>query len=116
LQENVNLNELKSLLQEYNFVNTVDLPMIITKNTTSLIDVIIVNNSNYTKPSEIKDLGLSDHYVHVLTLCPKVLVSRPLEVKKRIFDEGSIELKYNLNKELWEEVFVEHDVNGKFNV
>jgi hypothetical protein len=45
------------------------------------------------------------------------LVSRPLKVGKRIFYEGSIEeLKYNLNKELWEEVFVEPDVNGKFNV
>jgi hypothetical protein len=62
------------------------------------------------------DFGLSDHYAQVLTLCIKVLVSRPLKVRMRIFDEGSIkELKYNLNKELWEEVFVEPDVNGKFN-
>jgi hypothetical protein len=63
------------------------------------------------------DLGLSDHYAQVLTLCIKALVSKLLKVRKRIFDEGSIdELKYNLNKELWEEVFVEPDVNGKFNV
>jgi hypothetical protein len=63
------------------------------------------------------DLGLSDQYAQVLTLCIKVLVSRPLKVRKIIFYEGSIEeLKYNLNKELWEEVFVEPDVNGKFNV
>jgi hypothetical protein len=63
------------------------------------------------------DLGLSDHYAQVLTICIKVLVSRPLEVRKRIFDEGSIEeLKYNLNKQLWEEVLVEPEVNGKCNV
>jgi hypothetical protein len=36
LQENVKLNELKSLLQVYNLVNTVDLPTRITKNTKSL--------------------------------------------------------------------------------
>jgi hypothetical protein len=63
------------------------------------------------------DLGLSDYYAQVLTLSIKVLVSRPLKVRKRIFDAGSIEeLKYNLNKELWKEVFVEPDVNGEFNV
>jgi hypothetical protein len=114
LQENVKLNKLKSLLQVYNLVNTVDLPTRITKNTKSLIDVIIINNSNYTKQSEIMDLGLSDHYAQVLAICIKVLVSRLLKVRKRIFDEESIkELKYNLNKELWEEVFVEPDVNVK---
>jgi exonuclease III len=100
LQENVKLIELKSLLQVYNLVNTVDLPMRIRKNTKSLIDVIIINNSNYTKPSEIMDLGLSDHYAQVLSLCIKVLVSRLLKDRKGTFAEGSIEeLKYNLNKE-----------------
>jgi hypothetical protein len=116
LQENVKLNELKSLLQVYDLVNTVDLPTRITKNTKSLIDVIIINNSNYTKPAEIMDLGLSDHYAQVLTIGMKVPVNRTLRVRKRIFDEGSIEeFKYNLNKELWEVVFVEPNVNGKFN-
>jgi hypothetical protein len=91
LQENVKLNELKSLLQVYNLVNTVYLPRRITKNTKSLIDVIIINNSNYTKPPEIMDLGLSDHYDQLLTLCIKVLVSRPLKVRNRIFDERSRE-------------------------
>jgi hypothetical protein len=63
------------------------------------------------------DLGLSDHYARVLTIGVKVLVNRTLRVKKRIFYEGSIgELKHNLNKELWEVVFVEPDVIGKFNV
>jgi hypothetical protein len=46
----------------------------------------------------------------------KAPVNRTLRVKKRIFDERSIEeLKYKLNKELWEALFVEPDVNGKFN-
>jgi hypothetical protein len=61
------------------------------------------------------DLGLSDHCAQVLTICIEVLVRRPLKVRKRIFDEANIEeLRYNLNKELWEEVFVEPQVNGKF--
>jgi hypothetical protein len=116
LQENVKLNELKSLLQVHDLVNTVDLPTRITKNTKSLIDVIIIKNSNYTKPAEIMDLGLSDHYAQVLTIGVKALVNRTLRVKKRIFDERSREEpKYNLNKELWEVVFVEPDVYGKFN-
>jgi hypothetical protein len=117
LQENVKLNELKSLLQVYDLVNTVDLPTRITKNTKSLIDVIVINNSNYTKLAQIMDLGLSDHYAQVLTIGVKVPMNSTLRVRKRIYDEGSIgELKYNLNKELWEVVFEEPDVNGKFNV
>jgi hypothetical protein len=86
LQENVKLNELKSLLQVYNLVNTVHLTRI-TKNTKSLIDVIIINNSNYTKPAEIMDLGLSDHYAQVLSIGVKAPVNRTLTVRKRIFDE-----------------------------
>jgi hypothetical protein len=87
---------MKDLLQVYSLVNTVDLPKRITKNTKSLIDVIIINNSNYTKPSEIMDMDLSNHYTQVLTLCIKVLVNRPLKVRMRIFYEGSTEeLKYN---------------------
>jgi hypothetical protein len=63
------------------------------------------------------DLGLSDHYAQVLTLFIKVLVSRPLKVRKRIFDEGSMEeMKYKLNKEVWEEVLAETDANEKCNV
>jgi hypothetical protein len=61
------------------------------------------------------DFGLSNHYAQVLTIGVKAPVNRALGVKKRIFDESTEELKYNLNKELWEVVFVEPDVNGKFN-
>jgi hypothetical protein len=44
-------------------------------------------------------------------------VRRLLKVKKRIFDQGGMEeLLYNLNKESWQDVFLESDVNGKFNV
>jgi hypothetical protein len=58
-----------------------------------------------------------DYHAQVLTIGVKVPVNRTLRVRKRIFDEGSIEeLKYNLNKELWGVVFVEPDVNGKFDV
>jgi hypothetical protein len=46
LQESAKLNELKNLLHVYNLVNTVELPMRSTKNTKSLIDVIIINNIN----------------------------------------------------------------------
>jgi hypothetical protein len=49
----------KNLLHAHNLVNTVEPPRS-TKNTKSLIDVIIINNSNYTKPSVLIDLGLSE--------------------------------------------------------
>jgi hypothetical protein len=68
LQENVKLNELRNLLSLYNLINTVDHSTRIRKNTKSLIDVIIINNSNYTKPSVVMDLGFSDHYAQILPM------------------------------------------------
>jgi hypothetical protein len=42
-------------------------------------------------------------------------MSRPLKVRKRIFDEGSVEeLQYNINKESWKEVLLDPDLNGNF--
>jgi hypothetical protein len=118
LQENVKLNELKNLLNDYNLVNAVDHPTRITNNTKSMIDVIIINNSNYTKPSIVMNLGFSDHYAQILSICTKCSMNTPLKVMKTTFDEGSVkELHYNnLNKESWKEVLLEPDVNGKFDV
>jgi hypothetical protein len=63
------------------------------------------------------DLGLSDHYAQVLSIYIENFVRRSLKVRKRIFDEGGMgELLYNLNKGLWQDVFLESDVEGKFNV
>jgi hypothetical protein len=117
LQESAKLSELKNVLHVYNLVNTVELPMRSTKHTKSLIDVININDSNYTKLSVVMDLRFLDHYAQVLCIYIENLVRGLLKVRKGIFyEEGREELQYNLNKESWQDVFLESDVNGKFNV
>ncbi|PNF13688.1 hypothetical protein B7P43_G15271 [Cryptotermes secundus] len=76
-----------------------------------------VNNSNYTKPSVVMNLGFSDHYAQVLSIRTENSVRRPIKVMRRMFNEGGMEeLQYILNRELRQDVFLGCDVNGKFKV
>jgi hypothetical protein len=62
------------------------------------------------------DLGFSNHYAQVLSICTENHSSRPQRVRKRVFkEEGIKELQYVLNKETWQEMFLESEVNAKFN-
>jgi hypothetical protein len=62
------------------------------------------------------DLGFSDHYAQVFSICTENCSSRPQSVRKRVFNEEGIkELQYVLNKETWQEMFLESEVNAKFN-
>jgi predicted outer membrane repeat protein len=117
LEESVNLNELKILLLKYNLVNTVQSPTRITKNTSTLLDVIILNKKNYMEPSTVIELGLSDHCAQVLPVLLKNSISMPQRIMRRQFGEGNIrEFQYLLNKVTWHEVFLETEVDDKFNV
>jgi hypothetical protein len=85
LQENVNLNELENLLLKYNLVNTVQSPARITKNTSTLLDVIIMNKKSYVEPSIVEELGLSDHHAQVLLVLLKNSISMCERTMRRQF-------------------------------
>jgi hypothetical protein len=46
MSDSVKLQELKNLLLMYNLINTVASPTMITNNTVSLTDVILINQQN----------------------------------------------------------------------
>jgi hypothetical protein len=66
LHENGNLKDLTDLLLRYNLVNTVQSPTRITKSTSTLTDVIIINKKYYREPATVIELGLSHHQAQVL--------------------------------------------------
>ena len=70
LHENGNLKDLTDLLLRYNPVNTVQSSTRITKSTSTLTDVTIINKKYYMEPATVIELGLSYHQAQVLpALC-----------------------------------------------
>jgi hypothetical protein len=115
LHEDSNQKGLTDLLLRYNLVNTVQSPTRITKSTSTLIDVIIINKKYYMEPATVIELGFSDHQAQVLSVPHKNHASVNRGVMKRHFGDDNIrEFKYLLKKETWQEVFSETEVNTKF--
>jgi hypothetical protein len=50
----------------YNFKNTVVARARITKNTQSLLDIVVINKENHTNPGSVLDVGLSYHQTQIL--------------------------------------------------
>jgi len=110
-----NQNDLTDLLLRYNLVNTVKSPTRTTKNTSKLLDVIIINKKYYMKPATVIELGISDHQAQVLSVSHKTPTSVIKRVLERHFRDDNIrEFQYLLEKETWQEVFRETEVNAKF--
>lgn len=90
--------ELNTSFLRYNLRNTVNVPTRNTKSTSKLLDVITVNKKNYkliqnyySKQKLIQkllttvmDLGLSDHYAHMLFIPFKNFSNMPQRVKNRM--------------------------------
>jgi hypothetical protein len=105
--ENSNKKDLTDLLLRYNLINTFQSPTRITKSTSTLIDVIIINNKYYMETATVIELGLSDHLAQVLDMPCKNQASESRRVLRRHFgDENIGEFKYLLEKETWQEVFL----------
>jgi hypothetical protein len=68
-------------------------------------------------PATVVELGLSDHQAQMLPVLSKNHGSVNRRVLKGHFGENNLrEFKYLLNKETWQEVFRETEVNSKFKV
>jgi len=61
LHEDCNQKELTDLVLKYSLVNTVLSPTRITKSSSTLIAVIIINNKYYMEPATVVELELSHH-------------------------------------------------------
>ena len=117
LREDKDKKDLMDLLLRYNLENTVKAPTRITPNTKTLLDVIIINKAHYTTPVTIVELGLSDHQAQMLPVLNTTQNRTNQRTLKRLFSDNNIsEFKYLLSKETWQEVFIETEVNAKYEV
>ena len=60
--------EFNDLLLRYNLKSAVNVPTRITKNTASLLDVVITNEKKCISCLRVMDLGLSDHYAQIVSI------------------------------------------------
>jgi hypothetical protein len=117
LHEGSYQKDLTGLLLRYNLVNTVQSPTRISNSTSTLIDVIIINKKDYVEPATVMELGVSDHQAQVLSVLRKTPTSINRRVLKRRFGNSNIrEFQYLLEKETWQEVLEETDINVKTKV
>jgi hypothetical protein len=110
-------DSVKSLLQVYNLVSTVTSPIRITKNSTTQMDVIVLNRQVFKFSLSVLDLGYLDHLAQTLNINANRPDRGPQMSRKRQFmEEGIQEFNYLLQKELWQQSFSNSDANSSFNV
>ena len=107
--------DLADLLQTFNLINTILHPTRETKSTSSLIDVMIINRTQYKIPSTIYELGLSDHHAQILSVRNSEINNNTTKIWSRHFNKHNI-LKFSdsLRDLTWKEVFLKTKVNAQF--
>jgi hypothetical protein len=114
LHENTHQKALLSLLLSNNLQNMVSCPTRVTKNSSSLIDVMIRNKLFYHTSTKVVELRFSDHFVLVIN----ILVKRPTfleNIVKRVFSKRCIDiLNCQLNIELWDDMYLQSDINRAY--
>jgi hypothetical protein len=115
LYKNSSERKLNYLLSRYNLKCTVNVPTRITKSSSTLLDVLIINEKNFKRPLVVMGLVLN-HNVQAL-FTPFQNCNTPHRIKSRLFREDNIwEFFYLLTEVTWQQVYVESDVNAKFEV
>lgn len=115
LQENIHQKALLSLLLSNNLLNTVLCPTRVTKNSSSLIDVMIRNKTFYHTTTDVVELGYSDHFAHVMNKVVENPKVHPEKIIRRVFSKRNIEtLKSHLKNELWEDIYLQTEVNRAY--
>jgi hypothetical protein len=116
LQQSGKLQDLQNLLLMSNLVNIVKSPTRVTSHTETLIDVIIVNNTNDGKFTATLNVGYSDHLAQVVYTKTKKLLKGPVTTcNKHFTDKNITEFKYLLHKETWDEVLEPEELNTAVN-
>ncbi|PNF17939.1 hypothetical protein B7P43_G18419 [Cryptotermes secundus] len=116
LQDSTQLSALLNLLETYNLINTVTSPTRVTKNSVSLIDVMITDKVYYKNLTEVLDLGYSNHLAQIL----HIKVNKPKtgwkKITRRQFSGRNIEeFNHLLEMESWEDVLLYDEVNTSYN-
>jgi hypothetical protein len=110
---NVNILQPSGKLQDFiinlllmsNLTNIVKSQNKVTSHTETLIDIIIVNNTNDEKFTATLSVGYSDHLAQVLYMKMKRLPKGPITTYNRHFTDNNIaEFKYLLHWKTWDEV------------
>jgi len=87
----------------------------ITKNTASLLDVVVTNEKKYIHSVRVTDLGLSDHYAQIITIPTLEFNNTLYRIKKRKLNKDNTqEFHYLLNQITWQEVYGESEISAKF--
>jgi len=111
------LRDVQELLSLLNLVNTVRSPTRVTKNTTSLIDIVITDKERISDTAAVIDLGYSDHKAQVLQLTVKKMVKKWKVITSRQYSEKRVEeFKCLLRKESWQEVYQTLEVNSALQI
>jgi len=118
LQYDGKLLDLQNLLLTNVLINIAKSPARICNHFISLIEVIIVNNTDNNEMFTVnQDLGYSDHLAQLLYIKFKNLLNCPITKFKRHFmDKNVEEFQYLLQKENWIEVSVSNEPNTSFNI
>ena len=83
LQSSPHTKELNDLFLRYNLKSLVNVPTRITKNTASLLDVVITNEVKYVNSILVMDLGLSDHHTQSISILLPEFNNTLYKVKKK---------------------------------
>jgi hypothetical protein len=99
-----------------NLVNTITSPTIITRELSTLIDVIVTNKQANKYTSMVMDLGYSDHWAQMLKIHIDSPNRGPIRIRRRKYTKGNIdEFNHLLQKELRQESLSASEVNTCFN-
>ena len=91
LQENINQKALLSLLLSNSLLNTVLCQTRVTKNSSSLIDVMIRKKIFYHTTTKVVELGYSDHFAQVMNVVVENPKADPEIIIRRVFLKRNIE-------------------------
>jgi len=88
-----------------------------TKSTSSLLDLMIINKTRYKMPASIYELGLSDHFAQILSVTCSISACTSAKKWRRDFNKNNINKFIDLlKKETWQEVTSLSKVNAKFDM
>jgi len=115
LWDSVQLQALHIVLLSYNLTNVVTLPTRVTKNTSSLIDVMIINKQYNNNSTEVVCFGHSDYFAWILCSLVNKQNNRIGKITGRKFSRRNIEnLKYLLENESWAEIHMINNLNDLY--
>jgi hypothetical protein len=112
LQDNTQIRGVQNLLASYKLVNTIADPTRFTKNSVSLLDVMITEKLYYSCVTEVLDLGYSDHLAQILHMkVEKPKVGQRKIKSRQLLNRNIAEFNHLLKTKTWDEVFLYYDAN-----